>query len=76
MDQPAKNQKPKKKQLNDLGRYASLGFQMASAILVLTWLGNKADAFFHLQQPYLTMIGAILGIVVALYWIFTSIPKS
>jgi len=49
---------------------------MAAAILILTWLGNKADDFFQLQQPYLTMTGAILGIAVALYWIFTAIPKS
>ncbi len=73
---PAKNPKPKKKPLNDLGRYAALGFQMAASILVLTWLGNKADDYFEMQQPFLTMTGAILGIVVALYWIFTALPKS
>ncbi|MEX1189036.1 MAG: AtpZ/AtpI family protein [Bacteroidia bacterium] len=70
-----KDQKPKKKQLNELGKYASLGFQMAAAILVLTWLGNKADVWFELTQPYLTMTGAVIGIIVALYWIFTAIPK-
>lgn len=73
MDQ--KNLNQKKKQLNDIGKYASLGFQMAAAILILTWLGRLADNFFEIQQPILTMIGAILGIIVALYWIFTALPK-
>lgn len=73
MDQ--KNLKRKKKQLNELGKYASLGFQMAAAIFILTWLGKLGDEFFNVQQPVLTMVGAVLGIIVALYWIFTALPK-
>ncbi len=65
----------KKKPLNDYGRYAGLGIQMMGAILVLTWLGNWLDHTLHFQYPLLTLTGAILGIVAAMFWLFNSLPK-
>lgn len=71
-----KNPKQRKKQLNDYGRYVTLGIQMAAAILILTWLGRKGDAFFNLKQPWLTIAGAISGIAAGMYWLFNSMPRS
>ena len=66
----------KKKQLNDIGRYAGLGLQMMGAILVLTALGNWADKKCTFQFPLFTLSGALLGIVSSMYWLFKTTSKK
>ena len=66
----------KKKQLNDIGRYAGLGLQMMGAILVLTVSGNWADKKCAFQFPLFTLIGAMLGIVSSMYWLFKTTSKK
>jgi hypothetical protein len=72
MEQTPKKISNKKSQLSDYGKFASLGFQMAAVIGLLTWLGQKADIHFSFKIPLLTLTGAIIGIAVALYWLFKS----
>ena len=62
----------KKKQLNDIGRFAGLGLQMMGAILVLTASGNWADKKCAFQFPLFTLTGALLGIVSSMYWLFKT----
>ena len=60
-----------KKKWPDLyGRYAGLGFQMAGSVFLFTWLGLKADRHFGLKYPILTILGAMIGIVAAFYFLF------
>ena len=66
----------KKKQLNDLSRYAGLGIQMMGAILVLTAFGNWADKKYDSHFPLFTLIGAMLGIVSSMYWLFKTTSKK
>lgn len=72
MELKKKTDPSKKKQLNDIGRYAGLGLQMMGAILVLTASGNWADKKCAFQFPLFTLTGAILGIVSSMYWLFKT----
>ena len=62
----------KKNQLSEYGKFASLGFQMAAVIGFLTWLGHKADVHFSFKTPLFTLSGAVIGITIAMYWLFKS----
>lgn len=72
MEPTPKKTANKKKQLSEYGKFASLGFQMAAVIGLLTWLGQKADVHFLFKIPLLTLAGAVIGIAVAMYWLFKS----
>lgn len=72
MELKKKTDPSKKKQLNDIGRFAGLGLQMMGAILVLTASGNWADKKCAFQFPLFTLTGALLGIVSSMYWLFKS----
>jgi len=76
MELKKKTDPSKKKQLNDLGRYAGLGLQMMGTILVLTALGNWADKKCAFHFPLFTLTGAILGIVSSMYWLFKTTSKK
>jgi hypothetical protein len=66
----------KKKQLNDIGRYAGLGLQMMGVIIVLTASGNWADKKCAFQFPLFTLTGALLGIASSMYWLFKTTSKK
>lgn len=72
MELKKKTDPSKKKQLNDIGRFAGLGLQMMGAILVLTASGNWADKKCDFQFPLFTLTGALLGIVSSMYWLFKT----
>lgn len=72
MELKKKTDPSKKKQLNDIGRFAGLGLQMMGAILVLTASGNWADKKCAFQFPLFTLTGALLGIVSSMYWLFKT----
>ena len=76
MELKKKTDPSKKKQLNDIGRYAGLGLQMMLTILALTALGNWADKKFIFQFPLFTLIGAVVGIATSMYWLFKSTSKN
>jgi F0F1-type ATP synthase assembly protein I len=76
MDQTPKKISEKKKLPKDYGRYFALGIQMAASILVCVWAGRQGDSYFNLTQPIFTLTGAILGIAISLYWLFTAKPSN
>lgn len=67
-----KNKQP----LKDYARYSSLGFQMLAIILLLTFLGIKADQWLSLKFPILTVVGALSGVAMALYFALKDLLKK
>ena len=76
MELKKKTDPSKKKQLNDIGRYAGLGLQMMGVIIVLTASGNWADKKCAFQFPLFTLTGALLGIASSMYWLFKTTSKK
>jgi F0F1-type ATP synthase assembly protein I len=76
MELNQKKEPIKRKSLNDYGRFAGIGFQMLACIFLGCWLGFKADNYFNLTQPWLTIIGALLGISISMYWLFNLSSKK
>ena len=44
---------------NNLIRYASLGTQISVGLLLLLFLGKKADAFLHLNPTFIWILPAL-----------------
>lgn len=60
---------PKNKQrLNDYARYSSLGFQMLAVILLSVFGGLKLDRWLELRFPVFTVVGALSGVVMSIYF--------
>ena len=76
MELNQKKEPIKRKSLNDYGRFAGIGFQMLACIFLGCWLGFKADNYLNLTQPWLTIIGALLGISISMYWLFNLSSKK
>jgi F0F1-type ATP synthase assembly protein I len=76
METNPKKEPTKRKSLNDYGRFAGIGFQMLACIFLGCWLGFKADNYFNLLNPWLTIAGAIIGISIAMYWLFNLSSKK
>jgi len=70
MELKPKKETTKKKSLNDYGRFAGIGFQMLACIFLGCWLGFKGDNYFQNIQPWFTIVGALLGISISMYWLF------
>lgn len=57
-------------------RYSGLAFQMAIIILLAVFGGLKLDEHWN-TKPVFTIVGALLGIAVALYTVIKDlIPKK
>ena len=44
---------------NNLFRYASLGTQISVGLLLLLFLGKKADAYLHLNSTFIWILPAL-----------------
>ena len=53
-------------------KYMTLGFEMAIPIVLLMYLGHKSDAWLG-TEPWLFLVGALLGIAVGLYSMFKRV---
>ncbi|MBB4119328.1 F0F1-type ATP synthase assembly protein I [Mesonia hippocampi] len=54
--------------------FINMGFQMAVCIIAGVWGGIWADE--HLDtSPFLTIIGSLLGVFIALYSVFKTIKN-
>lgn len=73
MEPNQKNEESRKKWLKTYGRYTGIGFQMAGSILLFTWLGKLADDFMGNKNSFLTLAGAVLGIVLGMYFLFKAV---
>ena len=56
-------------------RYSGLGFQLMGTILIFIWLGMKLDEQMDPTSKTYTLIGALLGIVGAFYFMFKAVKK-
>lgn len=57
-------------------RFISLAFQMVAVIGVGGYLGHLADERSPSDFPTWLLLGTFLGIAVAFYQLFKSLPKS
>jgi F0F1-type ATP synthase assembly protein I len=48
------------------GQWAGAGFEFAASVLLFFFLGSWADATWG-TQPWMTVAGALLGVVVGMY---------
>ena len=53
-------------------QFMSLGFEMALPVVLLMYLGHKADGRLG-TEPWLSLVGAILGIAVGFYSMFKRV---
>lgn len=72
----ANNEKPDgspPRKVNDALKYSGMAFQMGIIIWIGTFLGQKADAHFQMESPYLAALGALIGLFAAFYLIFKDL---
>lgn len=62
--------------LRDYARYSSLAFQMLAIILLAVFGGLKLDRWMSLKFPLFTLIGALLGVGMALYFALKDLLKK
>lgn len=65
---------PKEPALFSYGKYAALGFEFAAAALGGILLGSYLDKFFG-TSPWGTLLGALGGLVGAVYRLIIVLPK-
>lgn len=66
-------QKGPRSPLRDYAKYSGIAFQMMAIILLGTWVGLKADDFFHFESHILTIIFSFLSVILALWMVFKKI---
>ncbi len=57
-------------------KYSGMAFQMGAIILLGTLAGQKADAYFAMEKPLLTVAFALLAIFAALYLTLKDLIKG
>lgn len=65
----------KKKQITGVLKYSGLAFQMIVIILLVLYGGIKLDEFLGKEFPLFTIIGAFLGVILALYFALKDFLK-
>jgi len=65
----------KKKQLDGVLRYSGLAFQMMAIILVVLYAGIRLDRYLANEFPWFTIIGAIGGVFLSLYFVLRDLLK-
>ena len=68
--------KPGPKRIPNFMKYSGMAFQMGVIIWIGTFLGQKADAHFQTERPYLAAVGAFLGLFVAFYLTFKDLLRN
>ena len=53
-------------------QFISLGFEMTVPIVLLMYVGHRADAWLG-TEPWLFLVGALLGIAVGFYSMFKRV---
>lgn len=64
---------PSKKNTNEALKYSGMAFQLVLVLGVAVFIGQKLDAQFAFEKPYLTALCAILALPLALYSILKDI---
>lgn len=64
-----KKGKPARKDAHSYLKYSGMAFEMAAIMLLFTFGGVKLDEKLQLSKNYFTLLGAIIGTVVALTFV-------
>lgn len=56
------------KQMAKYARYSGLAFQMIAVVLIVLYGGIKLDEYLEFEFPLFTILGAIIGVVLAIYY--------
>ncbi len=72
------NQEPsRKKPLDNLARYSTMGFQMGATIFLGAWGGIKLDQYFHTSFPVFTLVLICVSVFAAIYFVIKDLsPKK
>lgn len=71
-----KNEKDKKKLLENYARYSSIAFQMIAIILLGVFGGIKLDELIRWEFPVFTVILTVLSVVLAIYYVTKDLIKN
>ena len=66
----------KNNNVNDLNRYAGLGFRMVVIILFFVLAGLWLDKELQLQKPWFTIFGALFSVPLSLYAVLRELLKK
>ena len=69
-------QEPKRRLPNAIVKYSGLSFQIAISILAGVYGGKYLDERWQLESPVFTLIGSILGLVLAMYIVIKETRSS
>lgn len=64
-----------KKQPNQFLRFSGMATQMAVTIGAGVYGGLKLDEYLENQRPVATLIGSLLGVVIAIYLVIKDLTK-
>lgn len=64
---PTEKSPRKKENPNAVLKYSGIAFQMLFILAAAVFIGQKLDAYFALETPYLTALCTIIALPVALY---------
>ncbi|MFO7939608.1 MAG: AtpZ/AtpI family protein [Bacteroidales bacterium] len=71
-----KNNDDPKQSLARYARYSSIAFQMVAVVVLFVLGGVKLDALWKAMDfPLATLVGAIVGVVLALYYSLKDLTK-
>lgn len=59
----------------DYMRYSGIGLTMAACVAVFTFLGRWLDGLVQWKVPVLTLVGALVGVVGAMLYLFRATRK-
>lgn len=65
----------KKKPPNDFLKYTGMATQMAIIILAGVFGGRWLDAHFLMNAPIFTLVGSLLGVLIALYFLIKDFMR-
>jgi F0F1-type ATP synthase assembly protein I len=71
-----KNQKSKKRSLDNYARYSSIAFQMLFIILAGVFAGIKLDDLVNIRFPVFTIILSLGSVVLAIYYAIKDVIKK
>lgn len=70
-----KEKTKEKNQPNSFIRFSGMATQMAIIIGLGVYGGIKADDYFAFEKPILTLVGSLLGVVLAIYYVIKDLSK-
>lgn len=69
-------EKGRKKQPNDFLKYSGMATQMAITILAGVFGGQKLDVHLKMETPVFTIVGSLLGVGAALYFLIKDFIRK